>query len=218
MDAPVNTPGGAVRATRDPEGTRRRILEAATAEFAAHGLAGARVAAICVRAAVNKRMLYHYFGDKDQLFVAVLEETYEAIRARERALRLEHLPPVEAMRRLVETTWDHYVDHPEFIKLLNSENMHQARHIKMSARARAMHSPFVGMIAQILGRGEASGDFRGGVDVVELYISIAGLGYFYLSNHHTLGAIFERDLTATEAMARRRAHMVDVVLGFLRPA
>lgn len=219
MEAPVNTDGEVVSApaTRDPDGARRRILEAATAEFAAHGLAGARVAAIAERAGVNKRMLYHYYGDKESLFVAVLEAAYAAIRERERALDLQDLPPAEAMRRLVETTWDHYVERPEFITLLNSENLHRARHIRGSARVREMHSPFVGMVGEILRRGEASGDFRGGVDPVELYISIASLGYFYLSNRHTLSTIFGRDLEAPEAMAARRAHMVDVILGFLRP-
>ena len=219
MEAPVNTDGEVVSApaTRDPDGARRRILEAATAEFAAHGLAGARVAAIAERAGVNKRMLYHYYGDKESLFVAVLEAAYAAIRERERALDLQDLPPAEAMRRLVETTWDHYVERPEFITLLNSENLHRARHIRGSSRVREMHSPFVGMVDEILRRGEASGDFRGGVDPVELYISIASLGYFYLSNRHTLSTIFGRDLEAPEAMAARRAHMVDVILGFLRP-
>lgn len=204
-------------AKRDPDGTKRRILAAAMHVFSSQGFAGARIADIAAHAGVNKRMLYHYFGDKDALFLVVLENAYSAIRGRERELRLEHLSPEEAMRRLVETTWDHYIEHPEFISLLNSENLHRARHLKRSKRAREMHSPFADMIAKILRRGEVAGIFRSGVDPAELYISIAGLGYFYLSNRFTLSVIFDRDLEAPEQLARRRAHMVEVVLGYLRP-
>lgn len=201
---------------RDPDGTKKRILEAATHEFSTKGLGGARIADIADRAGVNKRMLYHYFGDKDALFLIVLEAAYAAIRRREREMALDHLPPEEAMRRLVETSWDHLVDHPEFLNLLNSENLHSARHLKSSKRAREMHSPFADLIAQILRRGEDAQVFRAGVDPVELYISIAGLGYFYLSNRYTLSVIFDRDLEAPDNLARRRAHMVEVVLGYLR--
>jgi len=204
-------------AKRDPDGAKRRILEAAVADFSNRGFAGARIAEIAERAQVNKRMLYHYFGDKEALFRAVLEKAYSDLREREKALKLEHLPPEEAMRRLVETTWDHFIEHPEFISLLNSENLHRARHVKQSAKARELHSPFSGMIAQILRRGEAAGVFRSGIDPVELYISIAGLGYFYLSNRFTLSVIFDRDLEAPAQLARRRAHMVEVILGYLRP-
>lgn len=202
---------------RDPDGAKRRILEAATQVYSDHGFAGARIADIAQQAGVNKRMLYHYYGDKDLLFRICLENAYSTLRERERALDLIHLPPEEAMRKLVETTWDHYIEHPEFINLLNSENLLQARHVKQSERARRIHSPFAEMITQILRRGEAEGTFRPGVDPVELYISIAGLGYFYLSNRHTLSVIFDRDLGAAAQLARRRAHMVEVILGFLRP-
>lgn len=214
-DRALEPPPGVQR--RDPERTRRRIMEAATHEFSTKGLSGARIAEIAARAGTNKRMLYHYFGDKEALFLAVLEKAYLDIRSRERALDLEHLPPREAMRRLVETTWDHYIEHPEFINLLNSENLHRARHLKTSRKAREMHSPFADMITQILRKGEEEGVFRSGVDPVDLYISIAALGYFYLSNQHTLSVIFDRDLMAPEQLARRRSHMVEVVLGYLRP-
>lgn len=212
---PAETPPATAK--RDPDGTKRRILKAATQDFSARGFAGARIADIAAQAGVNKRMLYHYYGDKDALFLAVLENAYSEIRGRERALDLEHLPPEEAMRRLVELSWDHFIEHPEFINLLNSENLERARHVKRSKKAREMHSPFAGMIAQILRRGEAAGVFRTGVDPVELYITIAGIGYFYLSNRFTLSVIFDRDLEAPEQLARRRAHMVEVVLGYLRP-
>ncbi len=201
---------------RDPERNQARILAAATDEFARHGLGGARVDRIAARAGANKRMLYYYYGNKDALFLAVLEASYASIRNAEKALRLADLAPRDAMRRLVEFTWKYYLGHPEFLTLLNSENLHRARHIRGSRNIVAMHSPFVAMIKSVLDRGVCSGEFRSGVDPVQLYISIAGLGYFYLGNRHTLSAIFERDLLAPRQKAGRLKHMVELVLGYLR--
>ena len=200
---------------RDPARNQDRILKAAVAEFARHGLGGARVDRIAARAGANKRMLYYYFGNKDELFLAVLEDSYARIRNAERALHLTDLDPREAMRRLVEFTWRYYLEHPEFLTLLNSENLHRARHIRRSHNIVAMHSPFVAMIKQVLERGARAGEFRRGVDPVQLYISIAGLGYFYLSNRHTLSTIFERDLLAPKSKAERLKHMTGLVLGYL---
>jgi len=205
------------KATRDPEQTRARILDAAKAEFARVGLGGARVDRIAQEAGANKRMLYYYFGNKEDLFLAVLEGAYEHIRSAEKGLRLEEVDPPEAIRRLVTFTWTYYLEHPEFLNLLNSENLHQGRHLKGSGTVRSMHSPFVSMIGQILERGARSGDFRSGVDPMQLYISIAGLSYFYLGNNYTLSAIFGRDLKAPKAKALRLAHMHDVMLGYLAP-
>ena len=202
--------------SRDPDRTRQRILDAATAEFARYGLGGARVDRIAARAAVNKRMLYYYYGNKDELFLAVLEESYARIRNAERALHLTDVDPREAMRRLVEFTWRYYLEHPEFLTLLNSENLHCGRHVRRSRNVVAMHSPFVAMIREVLERGVRAGEFRRGVDPVQLYISIAGLGYFYLSNRHTLSTIFERDLMLPRHKGARLRHMVDLVLGYLR--
>lgn len=202
---------------RNPARTRERILQAALAEFAAKGMGGTRVDEIAARAGANKRMIYHYFGSKADLFLAVLEHTYAMIREGERALSLADLDPPSAMRRLIEFTFDHFVAHPEFITLLNSENLHRARHLARSTRVREMHSPLVATIATIISRGAARGDFRDDVDPMQLYISIAGLGYFYLSNIHTLATIFGQDLGAPEARASRRRHMVEVILGYLRP-
>jgi AcrR family transcriptional regulator len=201
---------------RDPARNQGRILRAAVAEFARYGLGGARVDRIAARAGANKRMLYYYFGNKDDLFLAVLEDSYARIRSAERALHLTDLDPREAMRRLVEFTWNYYLEHPEFLTLLNSENLHRGRHIRRSRNIIAMHSPFVAMIKQVLERGARAGEFRRGVDPVQLYISIAALGYFYLSNRHTLSAIFERDLMLPRHMNARLHHMVDLVLGYLR--
>lgn len=200
---------------RNPARTRLAIIEAATEEFAALGLGGARIDAIALRAGLNKRLLYYYFGNKEDLFQAVLERAYADIRAAERALHLDELDPVEAIRQLVAFTWKYYIDHPEFLTLLNSENLHQAVHLKRSPNIREMNSPLIETLDKILERGRAAQLFRAGVDPVQLYISIAALSYFYLSNSHTLSAIFGRDLRQPKAEAERLSHMTELVLGYL---
>jgi AcrR family transcriptional regulator len=198
--------------------TRQRILASATAEFARYGLGGARVDRIARRAGANKRMLYYYFDSKEKLFLAVLEASYAQIRNAERALDLEHRDPREALRRLVDFTWTYYLEHPEFLTLLNSENLHKGRHVGRSTRVREMHSPLVETLRGILRRGEKAGLFRAGVDPVQLYISIAGEGYFYLSNRYTLSRIFDRDLMAPRALAQRRKHNASIILEALKKA
>ena len=197
---------------RDPQKTRRNILEAATAEFARHGLGGARVDRIAEGAGANKRMLYYYFGSKEDLFLAVLEAAYERIRRAERELDLEHADPREALKRLVEFTWRYSLEHPEFQSLLNSENLYKGHHLMRSQRVPRLHSPLVETLRDILRRGERLGLFRPGIDPVQLYISIAAEGYFYLSNRYTLSAIFARDLMAPRALAARARHVRDLVL------
>ncbi len=206
----------AVPVRRDPAKNQERILKAATAEFARHGLGGARVDRIAERAGANKRMLYYYYGNKEALFLAVMEASYLRIRNAERSLKLGVTDPAEGIRRLVEFTWAYYLKHPEFLTLLNSENLHQARHIKRSKDIPAMHSPFVATIEDLLKRGVKAGQFRRGVDAVQLYISIASLSYFYQSNRHTLSTVFARDLFAPKHRAERLKHMVELVLGYLR--
>ena len=202
--------------TRDPERTRGAILAAATQEFTANGLTGARVDAIAQRARVNKRMIYHYFGDKDGLYLAVLEATYGSIRAAELDLHLTDRDPVDGMRELVLFTWRYFLAHPEFLSLLGTENLHKAAHLKRSKRIRELHSPLVGMLSALLARGSKARVFRTGVDPVELYITIAALGFFYLSNRHTLSTIFGRDLAAPKSIAAREQHIIDVVLNYLK--
>ena len=203
--------------TRDPERTRAAILRAATAEITAKGLTGARVDAIAERAGVNKRMLYHYFGDKQGLYLAVLEHTYAAIRAAEIGLKLDELDPAAGMRKLVLFTWQYFIDHPEFLSLLVTENMNRAAYLKKSKQIRNLHGPLVGMIEVLLKRGSADKVFRSGVDPVELYISIAALGFFYMSNRHTLSTIFGENLSAPERLVRRGEHIVEVILAYLKP-
>jgi AcrR family transcriptional regulator len=198
--------------TRDPAATRQRILDAARTEFARLGLGGARVDAIAARAKANKRMIYHYFGSKQDLFLAVLEAAYGDIRAAERKLHLEHLEPEEALRRLTEFTWKYYLKHPEFLTLVNSENLHKAKHLKKSKVIGAMHEHLVAMVAALLQRGVEQGVFRNGIDPVQLSITIAAIGYYYLTNRFTGSIIYKRDLMAAQALQDRLAFNVDTVL------
>ena len=201
--------------TRDADRTQQEILRAAMDEFSERGLGGARIDSIAERAGVNKRLIYYYFGGKDELFLAVLEQTYADIREAERELHLETANPADAVRRLVAFTWNHYLAHPEFLTLLNSENLHRARHLKQSSRIREMNSPLIHTLGAVLERGRSDGVFRGGVDALQLYISIAGLAYFYLSNNPTLSTIFGRDLMTPKALAERLSHITEVVMGYV---
>lgn len=204
------------KAVRDPERTQAAILEAATAEFAAKGIGGARVDTIAERAGTNKRMLYHYFGDKIGLYVAVLEAAYGAIRSAEHDLDLAHKTPEEALAELARFTWHYFLEHPEFISLLNTENLHKAKHLKGSRKLMEMHSHFVTELSDVLKRGAEAGIFRPGIDPVNVYLTIAALGYFYLSNRHTLSAIFDRDLSAPDRLAEWEGHVVRTVLASVK--
>jgi AcrR family transcriptional regulator len=220
MDAPASAKAKTPRrppGERDPERTRAAILAAATEEFTAHGLNGARVDEIATRSGVNKRMIYYYFGDKNGLYLAVLEEIYADIRNAEIRLHLADRDPVDAMRELVAFTWNYFIEHPEFLSLLSTENLHRAKHLKTSRKIRELHSPLVGLITTVLARGVKAKVFRAGVDPIQLYITIASLGFFYLSNRFTLSTIFGRDLSTVEALAERGRHIEDVVLSYLRP-
>ena len=200
---------------RDADRSQQTILLAARDEFAEHGLGGARVDRIAERADVNKRLIYYYFKSKDELFLAVLENAYADIREAENKLRLTDMPPSLAIRRLTEFTWDYYIAHPEFLTLLNSENLHQGRHLAMSSRIRDTNSPLIQTLAEILERGRQEEIFRGGVDPIQLYVSIAGMAYFFLSNNHTLSAIFGRELMTPKAKQERLSHMCEVILGYV---
>jgi len=171
---------------------------------------------IAARAGANKRMLYYYFGSKEDLFLAVLEASYERIRSAERALDLGHRDPREALKRLVRFTWEYCLEHPEFLALLNCENQYKGHHVERSRRVHRLHAPLVETLRDILRRGERAGLFRRGVDPVQLYISIAGEGYFYLSNRYTLSSIFARDLMAPRALAARRRHIGELILNGLK--
>ena len=189
--------------TRDSAATQQRILNAAKKEFAKNGLGGARVDVIAERAKANKRMIYHYFNNKEDLFQRVVEDAYLDIRSAEQKLKLEHLPPKKALKQLIEFTWHYYLKNPEFITLVNSENLHKARHIKKSTAIHEASRRFVSMVKEILDRGVKEGVFRRNIDPVQLNITIAAIGYYYLTNRHTGAIVFERDLMSEEALKKR---------------
>lgn len=201
---------------RDAEATKGRILAASRAEFARYGYSGARISRIARAAQANKRLLYYYVGNKDALYLEALEAGYRDIREAETKLHLEDLPPLEAIERLVRFTWDYFIRNPEFIAMLNTENLHEAKHLKRSKQIGATNSPVVATVGRILEKGERAGTLRSGIDPLQLYISIASLCYFYLSNRHTLTIVFDKNIKSEKAYAARVDHAVDLVLNGLK--
>jgi len=192
----------AVRA-RDADATRKRILKAAKREFSRLGLGGARVDDIAARAKANKRMIYHYFGGKEDLFTAVLEEAYLDIRAAERKLDLDKMEPEEAIDALVEFTWRYYLKNPEFLTLVNSENLHKGRHLRSSKVIQKEYPRFLELVQGIIDRGVAKGVFRDGISAVQLNITIAAISYYYLTNRYTGSIIYDRDLMDSRRLEER---------------
>jgi AcrR family transcriptional regulator len=201
---------------RDSMATRAALLSMAISEFADKGFAGARVDEIASRAGVNKQLLYHHFGNKDDLYRIALEAVYSEIREKEQALHLSDLTPLEAMRTLVGFSFDYLVDHPEFIKLVSDENAQGAPHAAQSEELTEMHWPLVELLRETLKRGAAEGLFRDDMDPINVYISIAGISYFYFSNNPTLSAIFAKKLSTPEAIAQRRTHVIEFALAALK--
>ncbi|MHB2170162.1 TetR/AcrR family transcriptional regulator [Alsobacter sp. R-9] len=213
----VPSRSGGTRSGRDPERTSAAILAAAIEEFSENGYGGARIDAIAERAGVNKRMLYHYFGDKDALYERVLQEIYRGIRSAEQRLNLRGRDPIEAIRELCHFTWRYFLDHPEFLSLLATENMNKARVLKQASWAPSVNSPIVGELSEVLRRGAETGVFRPGLDAVDVYVTMAGVGWFSLCNRYTLSVSFNRDFLDRRHLARWGDHMADVVLAWLKP-
>jgi AcrR family transcriptional regulator len=201
---------------RSAAATKARILEAALSEFATRGFAGARVDVIAGQARANKRMLYAYVGNKDALWLATLEAAYAAKRQQERQLATATLSPEEAMRALVRFNFRYHLEHPEFVALVNNENLMGARKLKRSKLVPQLYSPLLETLTEVLRRGQKAKVFRSGVDPMQLYISIAALGYFYISNIRTLSVIFASALTSPAGMKQREQHVIDVVMSYLR--
>lgn len=202
---------------RDPVQTKALILAAAMDEFAGVGLGGARIDGIAAKAGVNKRLIYEYFNSKDDLFQAVLEDIYTDVRTAEEELGLDELAPVDAICALMRFTWNYYLKRPEFMSLVNSENLHKAIHVKRSTRFALLHVDFVGRIKRILDRGVAAGVFRAGVDPGQLYITMASVGYYYLNNRYTLEVIYDQNFVSDDALDARFAFNVDTILRLLKP-
>jgi AcrR family transcriptional regulator len=200
---------------RNAERTRAEILAAATKEFSERGLNGARVDAIAARTRTNKRMLYYYFKSKRQLFMAVLEDAYRRIREAEQQLRLDDLPPLAAMRRLVEFTCDYHWKNPEFTKLVAIENVQKGRNIARSASISGLNISIIDATEKVLRRGADDGVFREGLDAVSLHMTISALPLFQIANRYTFGTIFRHDMASPEALAARRRDIVDIVLRYV---
>lgn len=202
---------------RDPAATREKVLAAGVAEFCAKGFDGARIDRIARRARCNIRMIYHYFGSKERLYLAALERVFRQLRSREEKLDLFHMDPVPGMAALVDFTFDHMLEHQEFIRLISNENMLRGRFLKKSRFVPRATLPLVKAITDLLRRGQASGVFRRNVDPVQLYISILSVAYVHVSNKYTLSITFQRDLGDARWLAQRRRHAREVILGYLRP-
>ncbi|WP_433768134.1 TetR/AcrR family transcriptional regulator [Pseudomonas putida] len=201
--------------SRNAKRSQQTILLAARSVFAEQGLEGARLEDIAERAGVDKRLIYYYYASKEELFLCVLEEGYLELRQAERELDLESLKPMDAIRRLIEFSWRYYNEHPDFMALVNNENLHRARYLATSARLPEIRSSLVDSLGRILEQGRVDGVFRGGVDPVQLYFTLVGLTYFYLANQHTLSTIHGRDLVTPKALNERLSHVTEVILGFL---
>lgn len=211
------TPGADRVRVNDPDRTMANILQVATAEFADKGLAGARIDEIAALTSTSKRMIYYYFGSKEGLYVAVLEDAYRRIRRIESELHLEDLAPEQALRTLVGFTVDYQLANPDFIRLVMNENMHRGEYISKSATIQELNIPVIHAVRDVYQRGVAAGVFRPDVDPVDLHMSISALCFFNEANRHTFGAIFKRSLDTPAATAQRRESIIEMIVRFLRP-
>jgi shikimate dehydrogenase len=203
------------RRKNDPEATRRNIIDVATEEFAAQGYSGARVDEIAAKTRTSKRMIYYYFGGKEQLYLAVLEEAYRSIRELEESLDTANCSAIEAIRRLIEATFDHDERNPNFIRLVSIENIHRARHLKHSAQLREINASVIATLRQILERGRAEGVFRRDVDPIDLHLAISSFCFFRVANQYTFGELFNRDLAEPAVRNRNKQQIADMVLAYL---
>ena len=202
--------------TNDPARTMAGILEVATQEFAEKGLSGARIDEIAAATQTSKRMIYYYFGSKQGLYVAVLEESYRRMRAIESEQHLADLSPEVALRRLVEFTFDHHQGNPDYIRLVMNENMSRGVYLAQSKTIRELNVPAIQAIRQLYDRGVAEGVFRPGLDPIDIHASISALTFFNVSNQHTFGLIFKHDGQTPEALAARRHSVVEMIVRFVR--
>ena len=200
---------------RDAERTKADILTVATREFSDRGYAGARINEIADKTSTTKRMIYYYFGGKEQLYVAVLEEAYRRIRGLEQQLDVEHLDPVEAIRELAGLTFDHHESHPDFIRLVSIENIHRAEHIARSELLSGLANPVLDVLGTILQRGWDAGVFREDVDALDVHQVISSFCVFRTANRHTFGAIFGRDLLDPGRRDHQRRMLSDLVVAYL---
>jgi len=202
--------------TPDAESTRRNILDVANEEFASKGYSGGRIDEIAARTNTSKRMIYYYFGDKEGLYLAVLEEAYRRIRTIEATLDLEHLEPEEALAKLAGFTFDYQNENLDFIRLVMVENIHNGEHLKKSRAIHDVNVTAIDKVKRLYQRGVASGVFRKGLDPVDIHMTISALCFFNVSNRATFSVIFDRDMGSAKALAKRRAIVIDTILRYVR--
>src|SRR5512145_2487175 len=205
----------AMRKPKAPAANRAGIVAAAIDEFAARGFKGASMDAIAGRTNTTRALINYYFGSKEKLYIAVLEQVYGEIREAEGKLDLDHLPPVDAVRRIVEFTYNYYIRHEGFVRLVVAENQARGRHLKKSRAMRTLNRPIIDRLARVITRGQAEGLFRADADSVEMHKAIAALGMFNVTNQYTFGSIFQRDMGAKGDVGRRRAMFAYLILSYL---
>ena len=206
----------AMRKPKAPEANRARIVQAAIDEFAARGFKGASMDAIAARTHTTRALINYYFGSKEKVYLAVLEHVYAEIRQAESQLDLHHLPPADAIRRVVEFTFNYYLEHEGFVRLVVAENQAKGRHLKKSRAMRSLNRTIIDTLGGIIARGQADGSFRGDADPVDVHMAIAALGMFNVTNRHTFAAIFQREMGAKGDVGRRRRMVGDMILSYLR--
>jgi AcrR family transcriptional regulator len=204
-----------MRKPKAPEANRARIVKAAIDEFASRGFKGASMDAIAARTHTTRALINYYFGSKEKLYLAVLEQVYAEIRHAEGELDLDHLPPVTAIRRIVQFTFDYYLAHEGFVRLVVAENQAKGRHLKKSKAMRTLNRPIIDTLGGVIARGQRDGRFRAGIDAVDVHMMIAALGMFNVTNRHTFSAIFQREMGATGDVRRRRELVTEVILRYL---
>jgi AcrR family transcriptional regulator len=205
----------AMRKPKAPEANRARIVQAAIDEFAARGFKGASMDAIASRTHTTRALINYYFGSKEKLYIAVLERVYGEIRDAEAELDLDHLEPVDAVRRIVEFTYNYYLAHEGFVHLVVAENQAKGRHLRKSKAMRTLNRPIIERLSRVIERGQKEGLFRRGVDPVEIHKAIAALGMFNVTNQFTFGAIFQQEMGSKGDVARRRDVIADLIVSYL---
>jgi len=215
MNAPRKRKASAPSRTNDPDKTKQDIIEVATREFAENGLSGARVDEIAARTRTSKRMIYYYFGSKEKLYVAVLEEAYTRMRRIESNLDIDHLPPLEAIAELAGFTFDYQTGHPDFIRLVMIENIHEGAHIKRSKNIQRLNVTAIDALRRIIARGQEEGVFRDNLDPIDLHMTISALSNFNIANRSTFSTIFKHDMASPRALSSRRAQVIDVIVRYV---
>jgi AcrR family transcriptional regulator len=214
--APTSPHSPPASRTNDPARTMSDIMTVATREFAEKGLSGARIDEIAALTQTSKRMIYYYYGNKQGLYLAVLEDAYARARSAESGLHLDGVAPTLALEKLVSFSIDYKLANPHFVRLVMTENIHSAEYLSKSRTAAHMNTPAIDLLRNIYDRGVASGDFRAGIDPFDLHMMISALSIYNVSNRHTICAIFNRDIADKKEIDRIRQNCIEMLLRFVR--